>query len=83
MANRAYNRSAKREREVVNRLRQQGYEACRSAGSKSPWDCWGYNPNLRHAVRIQIKTKKGARKLKISTLRDQDCRITDYWYSYE
>lgn len=60
--NNAYKRSVRREREWVNKLRKEGYDACRSAGSHSEWDVWGVNWKTRHSIYIQIKTEKGARK---------------------
>lgn len=63
MPNNAYLRSTKRERELVNALRAEGFDACRSAGSHSPWDVWAFNPKNGDVVLIQVKTKKNARAL--------------------
>lgn len=57
MPNRAYNRSTRREREIVNDLRRKGFQAARSAGSKSPWDVWSFDPVRREVRLIQVKTR--------------------------
>lgn len=84
MANKAYNRSAKRERETVNSLRKMGWIAARSAGSKSPIDVYAYHPVLKQLQLIQIKTKKGARGL-IETVKwlHSDVVARFIWKSYE
>lgn len=63
MPNNSYLRSTKRERELVNALRAEGFDACRSAGSHSPWDVWAFNPKNGDVVLIQVKTKKNARAM--------------------
>lgn len=64
MPNNAYLRSVKRERELVNEFRAKGWMACRSAGSKSPYDVWAVNPKTGDVVLIQVKTEKGGRTRK-------------------
>lgn len=62
MANNNYLRSRKREQGLVREYRKEGYWACRSAGSKSPWDVWAFHPEKRLFVLIQVKTKRGSSK---------------------
>jgi hypothetical protein len=84
MPNNKYLRSTKRERELVNKFRADGWDACRSAGSHSPWDVWAFNPNTKEVILIQVKTKKGARgkKVKFYT-RFEPATISTYTMSYE
>ena len=63
--NNSYLRSTRRERELVNEYRSLGWDACRSAGSHSPWDVWCFNPNTGEVLLIQVKTKKGGRGVAI------------------
>jgi len=63
MPNRAYERSTRRERELVKTLRAAGYDACRSAGSHSPWDVWAWNKETNHVLLIQVKTTRGGKTL--------------------
>lgn len=65
MPNLAYERSTRRERQLVNEYRKNGWDACRSAGSHSPWDVWAYNPRTKEVQLIQVKTKKGCRSVRI------------------
>lgn len=60
MANNAYQRSVKREREIVNEARKRGCIAARSAGSKSPVDCYIFCPDAKKVFLIQVKTEKGS-----------------------
>lgn len=59
--NLAYNRSVKREREIVNDFRSKGFVSARSAGSKSATDVWAFNPRTLELYMVQVKTKKGGR----------------------
>ena len=79
MPNLAYNRSTRRERELVNQYRAKGWHACRSAGSKSPWDVWAYNPATGEVVVTQIKTKKGGKTTKDKVLRKQTGIVIEIW----
>lgn len=63
MPNNSYIRSTKRERELVNLFRKSGWDACRSAGSHSPWDVWAFNREKNKVYLVQVKTTKGARRL--------------------
>ncbi len=81
MPNLAYNRSTKRERELVNWYRAQGWHACRSAGSKSQWDVWAYNPNTGEVFLTQIKTKKRGRGFTDKVLR-RIGDVTEVWRTY-
>lgn len=84
MANNSYLRSTKRERELVNKFRSQGYQACRSAGSHSPWDVWAWNPASRTLVLIQVKTKRGARQIvEKSKVLFENCIVKTSTYSWE
>lgn len=63
MPNNKYLRSVKKERQIVNEARIDGWIAARSAGSHSPYDCWLWNPKEKLVRLVQVKTKKGARML--------------------
>lgn len=64
--------------------RKLGYIAARSAGSKSDVDVWAYNPTLKQLKMIQIKTKKGARGFKQTTMwMHSDVVARFLWDSYE
>lgn len=82
MPNRAYNRSVRRERELVNSLRANGWDACRSAGSKSPWDVWAVHRATGRCCVYQIKTKIGSRK-EVRTLIDRQGQTEFWWISWE
>ncbi len=82
MANLAYNRSTRRERALVNKLRAEGWDACRSAGSKSPWDVWAIKPKDGLCCVYQIKTKKGGRTETIKLL-TRNGGVSSYWVTYE
>lgn len=83
MPNLAYNRSTRRERELVNEYRNRGWHACRSAGSHSPWDIWAYNPADEEVVLTQIKTKKGGNVIKDVVLSAKPGHVTTIWRTYE
>lgn len=83
MPNNAYLRSTRRERELVTKLKAQGFDACRSAGSHSPWDVWGFNPDTHEVRLIQVKTKKGARSRRIKDVKVYMCVVETSTYSYE
>jgi len=61
--NNSYIRGVRRERELVNEYRKRGWDACRSAGSHSPWDVWAFDPRTGDVELTQIKSKKGAKKM--------------------
>lgn len=84
MPNLAYERSTRRERELVNEYRRNGWDACRSAGSHSPWDVWAFNRKTKEVHLIQIKTKRGGRGLRLAdkTL-DRGCIIETWTQHYE
>ncbi len=84
MPNNSYLRSTRREREIVNHYRSLGWDACRSAGSHSPWDCWMYNPRTKEVILIQVKTKKNGRNVvqKKKTL-ERGCIIETWEQHYE
>ena len=63
MPNNKYIRSSKRERELVNRYREKGWIAARTAGSHSPIDVFAWNPKLGQIHFIQVKTHKSARNM--------------------
>ena len=65
MGNNNYLRSRRRERKLVRKLRSSGWIACRSAGSKSPFDVWAFHPEKKLVSLIQVKTKKGSRQTRI------------------
>lgn len=83
MSNNAYLRSRRREQELVNKYRSEGWVACRSAGSKSPWDVWAYHPTLRKFEVVQIKTKKGGRGVYTKVLWKDMYDVTALWIDYE
>ncbi len=84
MANLAYNRSTKRERETVNRFRVDGWISARSAGSKSKVDVWAYNPVTHELRMVQIKTKKGGRTMTEKRLFfHEDVKASFYWVEYK
>lgn len=59
--NNSYLRSTKRERQLVNEARANGFISGRTAGSHSPFDLFIWNPKLKTVEFIQVKTKRGAR----------------------
>lgn len=69
MPNNAYERSVRRERELVNEYRKLGWDACRSAGSHSPWDVWAFDPVNKRVLLIQVKTKKGGRAVRLADMK--------------
>lgn len=82
MPNNAYLRSTKRERELVNQYRRNGWHSCRSAGSHSQWDVWAYNPADGAVELTQIKTKKGARGFTDKILEERIGRVKLVWRSF-
>lgn len=84
MANNSYLRSTRRERDLVKWYRARGWDACRSAGSHSPWDVWAYDPKTGNVVLTQIKTKKGGRKCYMKLLvRWTNSKVETFWYEYK
>ena len=84
MPNLAYERSTRRERELVNAYRKNGWDACRSAGSHSPWDVWAFNPHTKEVHLIQIKTKIGGRTTRRSKVSlDRGCIVETWTQHYE
>ena len=82
--NNSYERSTRRERELVKAYRLRGWHVCRSAGSHSPWDVWAYNPLTGDVNLIQVKTKRGGRSIKIKNKTTDYGKIIDTWtQSYE
>lgn len=70
MANK-YRKGADYERKIVNELRDAGFIAARSAGSKSPIDVWAINEKEREILLVQAKKGKPipkAERTKIQTL---------------
>ena len=82
MPNNSYERSTRRERQLVNFYRKLGYEACRSAGSHSGWDVWAWNKNTKHMVLIQVKTTRGGRKLVVTHESFKDVTVEEMWYKW-
>lgn len=82
MPNLAYQRSVKRERELVNEYRSRGYYAARSAGSKSPWDVWAVNPTTGDVRLIQVKTHKGGRGMVSKCTAHYPGDISEYLVKY-
>ena len=80
MANLAYNRSCRRERELVNTLRADGWIAARSAGSKSEIDVWGYHKGLKEFRMYQIKTKKGGRGFTEKLMYRHEGVTAEFWW---
>jgi Holliday junction resolvase len=68
MPNAAYIRGRAREQKLVNLLRKDGWTAVRSAGSHSSVDVWAYHPINKQLRMYQLKSKKGARNLKETTV---------------
>lgn len=83
MPNNAYLRSVKRERELVNMYRKEGWYACRSAGSKSPWDVYSVNPKTGEVHLTQIKTKKGGRNIETKLLKTYPGIVSEFWRTYK
>ena len=63
MPNNKYERSVKRERQLVNEARAKGNLSARSAGSKSKVDVWEVDHRDKVVHCIQVKTHKGGRFL--------------------
>lgn len=83
MANNKYQRSVKRERELVNEARAAGCLAARSAGSKSPIDVWSWDKANKTVTITQVKTKKGARSKVVSTVEMYDnVKLIYNWVEY-
>jgi Holliday junction resolvase len=83
MPNHAYERSTRREREIVNDFRSRGFICARSAGSKSPTDVWAFNPKTLEFYMIQVKTKKGGRSLTIIDKKVYNgVTAIERWYYY-
>lgn len=53
-----YKRGADKERRIVNRFREAGYLAFRSAGSHSPIDVFALNPKTHEIILVQSKLGK-------------------------
>lgn len=81
MPNNSYLRSRAREQALVREFRAMGWYACRSAGSKSPWDVWTVNPLDGEVRLIQIKTKKGGRTLTKKLLKSYG-QVEEWWYTW-
>lgn len=81
--NHAYNRSTKREREIVNRYRADGWISARSAGSKSEIDVWAYHPIRKLLELTQVKTRKGARGVRTTVKwKAEDVKAQFNWVEY-
>lgn len=61
MPNNAYLRSRRREQQLVREYREKGWDAGRTAGSKSPYDLYAVSPDKKRVHLIQVKTHKGGR----------------------
>lgn len=83
MPNNAYVRGVRRERDLVNKYRAEGWDACRSAGSHSPWDVWAFNPTTGIVELTQIKSKKGGKVIKDTVLLDIPARVRTIWRTIE
>ena len=83
MPNNRYLRSVGKERYLVNQYRKLGAIAARSAGSHSPIDVWIFHPKEAKVIMIQVKTKKGARNLKMTQLSSQWVKAERYLFQYE
>lgn len=88
MPNNKYLRSVKKERELVNKYRADGWTSARTAGSKSPIDVFAMRPpqepgGVGEIRFIQIKTKKGARGWKQLNKVVFKANVESYWISYE
>lgn len=82
MANNAYLRGTARERQLVNEYRAKGWDACRSAGSHSPWDVWAYNPKTGEVVLTQIKSHKGKKRINDKVINSYPAQVTTIWRTY-
>ena len=82
MPNLAYNRSTRRERELVNWYRANGWDSSRSAGSKGKWDVWAHNPITGQVEMTQIKTKKGGKNVIDKVLSSKDGLVKTIWRTY-
>lgn len=83
MPNNAYDRGVRHERALVNEYRKKGWDACRSAGSHSPWDVWAYNPKTGEVVLTQIKSQKGGKKIVDLILTAKDAKVLTVWRTIE
>ena len=77
-----YQRGASRERALVNKLRNSGFIACRSAGSHSYFDVWSYNKKTGEVRLYQLKSRKGARKFMDRILFKSAAVVTGVWRTY-
>ncbi len=59
--NLSYDRSTRRERDLVKSYKAKGWESARSAGSHGKFDVWAWNPIDNEVNFIQVKTKRGGR----------------------
>lgn len=83
MPNNGYLRSRKREQQIVAEARAKGWIAARSAGSKSPVDCWLFDPKKLVLYMIQVKTKKGGRGLlMIDKKTYENVTVIERWHHY-
>jgi len=82
--NNAYLRGTAKERSVVNKLRAEGWVACRSAGSHSPHDVWAWHPVYRKVLLLQLKSHKGARHLHDRLIKATDAvRVEERWLEWK
>ncbi len=84
MPNNSYLRSRRREQEIVADARKRGWIAARSAGSKSPVDCWLFDPMEKVLIMVQVKTKKGGRNRRIVDKQIwTEVHAIDRWIHYD
>lgn len=77
MSNPKYVKGAQLERDLVNKLRESGYMAARSASSKSPVDVWAVKGGNFRVFQCSVNTnnKKAADRLKINKQYGVDLEI--------
>ena len=65
-----YEKGVKFERELLNLLKSNGYEGCRTAGSHSPYDviCWKTTRDYKKEARITFKGEVGMIQCKVNKL---------------
>jgi len=70
MPNKNYKKGAEKERRIVNKLKEEGCLAFRSAGSHSPIDVFGLNPFTKKVLLIQSKPSNMSENMKTKILKD-------------
>ena len=73
-----YQRGVRKEYKIINKAREMGFLAFRSAGSHSPVDCFVLSPAQKIILLIQCKPKSMSENAKLKILNELKKYEGDY-----